>query len=269
MARLLTNTNPNLIQKHQQKDAVGCLLDLCKGTLELAQYEATLALTNLASVVDEDLCAFLVAKKAIHTITYLQFSDNTLIQAAATECLANMMGNPDVAEYVAGSDKLKLWVHFAETYDAEDTRLASAAAGGLNTLARMDGWQYKDQTDEDDGIMRTAQRMLDAQIVRAMLEIMDQSHDGGLEHRAVSCLVALSECQDDAVKGMALKEIVGRSGKAILARLRGGGAGAAVQTRHPSKRTPGPSTNPNPDPNANANPLTLTLTLTLTLNPKP
>ncbi len=59
----------------------------------------------------------------------------------------------------------------------------------------MDGWQYKDPTDEDDGgIMRTTQRMLNAQIVRAMLEIMDQSHDGGLEHRAVSCLVALSDC---------------------------------------------------------------------------
>jgi hypothetical protein len=168
-----------------------------------------------------------------------------------------------VAEYIAGSDKLRLWVHFAETYEdaaaAEeakgakvgggggggggsggggDTRLACAAAGGLNTLARMDGWQYKDATDGDDGILRTARRMLDAQIVRAMLEILDQCQDGGLEHRAVSCLVALSDCQDEAVQGLVLKEIVGRSGKAVLARLRGAGA-AQAQKRHPAKRTPG------------------------------
>jgi len=184
--------------------------------------------------VDEDICDFLVAKKAIHTLTYLQFSDNLLIRAAATECLCNMISNPDVAEYIAGSDKVRLWINFAETFEDDDTRLASAAAGGLATLAKMDGWQYKEPTEDDDGVLYTAKRMLDAHAIRAMLEIIDQSNDGGLEHRAIACLSALCDTEDNSARELALKEVVGRSGKAILARLRG----ADGKNRQPAKRTP-------------------------------
>jgi hypothetical protein len=59
------------------------LLDLVNGESELGQFEASLALTNLASL-GPDIKLSIVRNRGWHQMEYLCSSTNTLVQRAAT-----------------------------------------------------------------------------------------------------------------------------------------------------------------------------------------
>ena len=138
VARLLISTDPRLLAATQQKDVIPPLLTLCAGPKQLLQFEASMALTNLASASHE-LREFMVARKAVGTLTYLQFSENEMVQRAATEALCNLVAHPEVArQIIRGGDRTRLWVALCETWE-EQPATATAAAGALATLAQMHG----------------------------------------------------------------------------------------------------------------------------------
>ncbi|OZJ03716.1 hypothetical protein BZG36_03295 [Bifiguratus adelaidae] len=110
---------------------------LCEGDQLLRQFEALLALTNLTSASD-DLRARAYKVNMLTTLENLQFSNNALIQRAATELLCNMLFYEPVFDAYtqdtkATSNKYKLLLAFA---DSEDLATRRAAGGALAILSQ-------------------------------------------------------------------------------------------------------------------------------------
>ncbi|KAF0699296.1 Aste57867_10138 [Aphanomyces stellatus] len=132
IAKILITTNPNLIPSAQLLSAVQPLRTLCKHDSALLQFEALMALTNIASVSLETK-ARVLADQGLSAIQYLQFSDHTLVRRAATECLTNLLPHDDVLDKVfCQPDKMRLWIAFSSLDEAaEDFETARAASGAL------------------------------------------------------------------------------------------------------------------------------------------
>ena len=96
---------------------------------ELAQFEALLSLTNLASTGDETRSR-IVAERGISVLGHAMFSDHPMVRTAATEAMSNLVPNPEVMSHLSNPDKLKLWVAFASDFE-ENFECARAAAGCL------------------------------------------------------------------------------------------------------------------------------------------
>jgi hypothetical protein len=122
-------------------DLVKPLLQLCQDDSSLRNFEALMALTNLASM-DENIRARIYMEKGLPIIEGLQFSDNAMIRRAATELLCNMMFTGPVFD--AYSDpkqpgaqaKIKLLLALSDVDDFETRR---AASGALAILANSEG----------------------------------------------------------------------------------------------------------------------------------
>ncbi|KJE92716.1 hypothetical protein CAOG_08729 [Capsaspora owczarzaki ATCC 30864] len=137
LAKVAITMDPNIAFAGQKAaELVRPLLRLCQSESGLQNYEALLALTNLASVGDE-LRQRIVLEKGMHQIESLQFEENVNLQRAATECLCNLLMFSDVADmFIKESgrcyEKLHLWVLFS---GSEDVGLSRAASGGLAMLS--------------------------------------------------------------------------------------------------------------------------------------
>lgn len=131
VAKLLITTNPSILTVSQRSGSIGPLIKLVKDNdaLDLMHFEALLSLTNLAGYGEETKNR-VVAQKGIPVISYAMFSDHEMVRRAATEALVNMVGHPDMMEYLHKEDNLKIWVVFASAYE-ENYACARAAIGGL------------------------------------------------------------------------------------------------------------------------------------------
>ena len=71
IAKVLVTTNPNLLTPAQRMGAIAPLLRLCREpkSSNLEQFEALLALTNIASVGDDEK-ARIVNERGIHALEY-------------------------------------------------------------------------------------------------------------------------------------------------------------------------------------------------------
>lgn len=121
---------------------LGGLLWLCrfKDATNLQQFEALLALTNLAS--SGPTCVdTIVANRGISCIQSLQYSDHPLVRRSATEALCNMACHPQVVESLGNLQKLKIWLALADDY-LGDLPTARAAAGTL-AMASGDEGAYR------------------------------------------------------------------------------------------------------------------------------
>ncbi|KAM9854994.1 protein unc-45 homolog A [Aulostomus maculatus] len=98
----------------------------------LQNYEALMALTNLAGISDR-LRLKIIKEKAIPKIEGYMFEEHDLVRASATECMCNLILNTEVQKLylTTGNDRLKLLVLFC---GEEDERLRRAAAGTLAML---------------------------------------------------------------------------------------------------------------------------------------
>jgi hypothetical protein len=140
LARIFISVDPALLGRHVQS-SVATLLTLLddEGPTSgdgprdlLPQFEALLALTNLAS--DPNLLAGQeIVSKAFAKIEDLQLSSNTLIQRAATELICNLMTIPaGMAKFADGSPAAARRIHILLALaDAEDVATRRAAGGAL------------------------------------------------------------------------------------------------------------------------------------------
>ncbi|KAI8925693.1 hypothetical protein BC831DRAFT_459799 [Entophlyctis helioformis] len=135
LAKTAITTDPNLAFKGQSVfEAVRPLIALCRGKLLLRQFEALMALTNLASMND-DVRALVVREGGLPVMEELQFSDHAMVRRAATEAICNMVYHPAVFEQYArpgASSRLKMMVALS---DAEDFATRRAASGVLAVLS--------------------------------------------------------------------------------------------------------------------------------------
>lgn len=138
--KCLVTTNPNILSDRQRMDPIAGLLWLCKyekGT-NLQQFEALMALTNLASCNDEIKNSIAVHHKGIPIIQSLQYSDHPLVRRAATEMICNIAIHPEALRNFKNKDRLKIWFALAEDYET-DLATARASAGALAMVAADPG----------------------------------------------------------------------------------------------------------------------------------
>lgn len=139
IAKILISTNPNLISTSSLFSSIRPLLDLCKGETQLLQFEALMALTNIASVSDETKNRIITEPQGLATLQYLQFSEHELVRRAATEALCNLLPNEEVIEKIfMNEEKIRLWLAFASVEEEEeDFETARAAGGALAMVSQV------------------------------------------------------------------------------------------------------------------------------------
>ncbi|EQC38004.1 hypothetical protein SDRG_04434 [Saprolegnia diclina VS20] len=137
VAKILITTNPHLIPASQLLSSIYPLMELLKAESNLMQFEALMALTNVASVSDETK-ARILSNNGLTTIQYLQFSDHTMVRRAATECLTNLLPSDEVLEKIfCQPEKVRLWLAFASLEEAdEDLATARAASGAIAMVSQ-------------------------------------------------------------------------------------------------------------------------------------
>ncbi|XP_065191557.1 protein unc-45 homolog B-like [Sycon ciliatum] len=134
LAKIGITTDPRLAFPGQRSlEVVRPLIRLLRADQGLQQFEALMALTNLASTSD-DHRKRIMREKGFTWIEHLMFEEHEMLRRAATECVCNMVFNEEVFELYAADtgDKVKLLTLFS---GEEDVALAKAAAGALAILA--------------------------------------------------------------------------------------------------------------------------------------
>ncbi|ORX60292.1 ARM repeat-containing protein [Hesseltinella vesiculosa] len=152
LAKLAITTDPRLaFQPQQQLDLVRPLLLLCKDDDHaLGQFEALMALTNLASQDHDDVRDLIVKQDGLAIFENLQLSNHTMIQRAASEMICNMTMCEQVFHLytqptAANQQKIRLWVLLS---DHDDPSTRRAASGTLAILcASPDTCQMVDKVD--------------------------------------------------------------------------------------------------------------------------
>jgi protein unc-45 len=106
----------------------------------LPAFEALLALTNLASIDDDDTTRVTIIRLAFSKLEDLMLSNNTLVQRAAVELICNLMLSPQgVTKFADGSSQAsqRLFILVALA-DVEDLATRRAAGGALAMLTEWD-----------------------------------------------------------------------------------------------------------------------------------
>ncbi|GBB84223.1 hypothetical protein RclHR1_10850002 [Rhizophagus clarus] len=183
LAKIAITMNPNLaFRGERSSDLVRPLLNLCQGENELCQFESLMALTNLSSV-DNDIRMRIYDLKGIPIIENLQFSENTLVRRAATECLCNMMFCEPVYELYSDPqssiNKITILVAFSEIDDFETRRAASGALAILSTNPNV----CKMILDRPRGIQ--------------ILKDLFNEDSSEIQHRAIECLKNIANIDKD------------------------------------------------------------------------
>lgn len=137
VARIGVTTNPNMFTTGAAKDCIKPLIDLCNVEDELAQFEASLALTNLASV-GEDLKLTIYRSAGVGMMQSLCASENLLVQQAAAGCLCNMCTCDPILEEIekgtaAGKSHVRIFLVLTQQAEQPETmRYAVSALANLS-----------------------------------------------------------------------------------------------------------------------------------------
>jgi len=102
---------------------------------DLQQFEALLALTNLASV-DDETKGKIVSEKGIHIFHLAMFSDHLMVRRAATEAMSNLLPHVELFSHLKDPSHVKLWIAFST--DVQESMECSRAAIGCLAMASSD-----------------------------------------------------------------------------------------------------------------------------------
>lgn len=160
----------------------------------LQQFEALMAVTNLASVGDETRNR-IVAEKGISTLSYAMFSDHEMVRCAATEAMSNLVPHREMMKHLADPEHLRLWVAFASDY-AENYGCARASIGCLAMASQDDEIavalvglkSFKDMTM---ALLESGKLEIMHRVLVLILNLIDQ---GGTTREAVIATGALAFC---------------------------------------------------------------------------
>ena len=146
LARILISTNPALVFGGNRANPVGAAIrplasivppDPAAETRDLLPtFEALMALTNLASLDDDDETRRAIISTAWAHIEEQLLSSNQLVAKAAVELVCNLMQAPEgVMLYADGTPQAATRLHILLALaDAEDDGTRSAAGGALASL---------------------------------------------------------------------------------------------------------------------------------------
>ncbi|KPM39164.1 hypothetical protein AK830_g7408 [Neonectria ditissima] len=149
LARILISTNPSLVFGGNRNTPVSAAVrplvsiippDPAAETRDLLpSFEALMALTNLASMEDEDMRRIIISTAWSHIEEQL-LSSNTLVSKAAVELVCNLVQAPEaIALYAEETAKARNRLHILLALaDAEDAGTRSAAGGALASLTTFD-----------------------------------------------------------------------------------------------------------------------------------
>ena len=149
LARILISTNPALVFGGNRSNAINAALRPLISILPpdpaaevrdlLPSFESLMALTNLASLEDEDTRKSII-RTAWPQIEEQLLSSNTRICKAAVELVCNLMQAPEgIALYADGSPQAKNRLHILLALaDAEDEGTRSAAGGALASITSFE-----------------------------------------------------------------------------------------------------------------------------------
>ena len=170
IGKMLVTTNPGLLTSAQRMGAIKSLIQLVRevGSTELQQFEALMALTNIASVGD-DTKNKIVAERGLAAFKFAMFSDHEMVKQAATEAMVNMVGNPTFMEQLKEEDELRLWLALAADFE-QHYPCARAAAGCLamatqdpevaKTLISLNNFKQRMEETLESGSLEILHRML-------------------------------------------------------------------------------------------------------------
>ncbi|RFU79447.1 armadillo-like helical [Trichoderma arundinaceum] len=145
LARILISTNPTLVFGGNRSIPANAAIRPLASILPpdpaaerrdlLPTFEALMALTNLASMEDEDIPRSIISI-AWGQIEEQMLSSNDLVSKAAVELVCNLMQAPEgIALYADGNAQAKNRIHILLALaDAEDEGTRSAAGGALASL---------------------------------------------------------------------------------------------------------------------------------------
>lgn len=218
LARVLISTNPALIPGGEQvlSDCVGPLLRLAReSSAALAQFEAAMALTNLASA-GEGIRESMVRRGAVGALEFLQFSSHHMVRRAGTEGLTNLACTARASRLMTGA-RATLWLALATCFEKgegqaagpaapgtvqDDTPTALAAAGGfaMAVSAQCDelggeggGEEVTSQTQAEEIEQGCITRIVRAGAARVGAELLLAGQASpGLPHRAAVWLARLA-----------------------------------------------------------------------------
>ncbi|KAL2687719.1 hypothetical protein Neosp_005282 [[Neocosmospora] mangrovei] len=150
LARILISTNPALVFGGNRSNPLSAAIrplvsivppDPAAETRDLLpSFEALMALTNLASMDDEDTRRSIIAT-AWFQIEEQMLSSNALVSKAAVELVCNLVQAPEaIALYAEETAKARNRLHILLALaDAEDAGTRSAAGGALASLTSFEG----------------------------------------------------------------------------------------------------------------------------------
>ena len=141
IAKIGITTNPTLAFPGQRCLEVVRPLIMLLGPDKagLQQFEALMALTNLAQVSD-DIRRRIIKERGISAIETFMFDEHEMLRLAATECMCNMTLCDDVVDLFmdesSETERLKLLVLYSG--EMEDRKLVRAATGALAILTERE-----------------------------------------------------------------------------------------------------------------------------------
>lgn len=187
LARILISTNPALVFGGNRSNPVNAAIRPLVSIIPpdpaadrrdmLPTFEALMALTNLASMEDNDIRRAIISTAWDHVEEQL-LSSNNLISKAAVELICNLMQAPEgIVLYADGSQKAKARLHILVALaDAENEGTRSAAGGALASLT---------------GYESVVRSILDRERGVTIILGMCVDENEGLRHRGVATIYNL------------------------------------------------------------------------------
>lgn len=211
LARILISTNPALVFGGNRPIPVAAAVrpltsiippDPAAETRDLLpSFEALMALTNLASMDDEELRRLIISSAWSHIEEQL-LSANTLVSKAAVELVCNLVQAPEaIALYAEETAKARNRLHvLLALADAHDAGIRSAAGGALASLTTFEG-VIRGIVNRDRGV----------QVILALC--VDDIED--IRHRGVFVVLNLVTAEGEA-GDLARQKVMDEGGAEIL-----------------------------------------------------
>eukprot|EP00158_Paraphelidium_tribonemae_P006181 Partr_v1_DN27715_c0_g1_i1_m67597 putative Unc-45 homolog len=188
IAKIAISLDPHIAYPNTAHNLIRPLLDLLKTYNQLFQFEALLALTNLASMDETKVGSTAVSirnklseKLALRKLEDLMLSDHAKVQCAATELICNLMASDTARlKWIAerGSTRVKILLALC---DADDVQTRKAASGALAMLV-SEGEAQKYMAEQD----RAAEIML----------LLLQDDDWEVKWRALMLMLTMGESKE-------------------------------------------------------------------------
>lgn len=213
IGKMLVTMNPGLLTSAQRMGSIKPLIQLVRDveSTSLQQFEALMALTNIASVGD-DTKSKIVAERGISSLKFAMFSDHELVKQAATECMSNLIPNEKFIETLREVDELRLWLALASDFETHYP-VARAAAGCLAMATEDPGVakalisikNFKERMDEtlQSGSLEIIHRML--VVVQNLAELGGEYREAAVKNGLVAFCRAYVDSYHDGSKAEDLK----------------------------------------------------------------